>query len=151
MNNADVVITHGPPKGIMHYTHSGQRAGCPYLFKAVAQAKPLMHCFGHIHEGWGAKLIKWRQKTAKEPSHFTDIDNENSVAVSRLLVLKRDYTGYATTSHCSGDHRPLKRRSETLFINASIEGSVELRTQPPWVVSIELAAATREAMPSSLI
>lgn len=53
----DVVITHGPPRGIMDYTASDQRAGCPDLFAAVARARPRLHCFGHIHEGWGAKLV----------------------------------------------------------------------------------------------
>lgn len=47
----DLVITHGPPKGIMDYTESKQRAGCSDLFGAVARARPRLHCFGHIHEG----------------------------------------------------------------------------------------------------
>lgn len=51
----DIVVTHGPPRGILDYTDSKQRAGSDSLFAAVARAKPLMHCFGHIHEGWGAK------------------------------------------------------------------------------------------------
>ncbi|KAJ5826595.1 hypothetical protein N7447_003358 [Penicillium robsamsonii] len=59
IENVDIVIAHGSPEGIMDYTHSGQRAGCPHLFRAIARAqhRPLMHCFGHIHEGWGAKIV----------------------------------------------------------------------------------------------
>ena len=49
----DLVMTHGPPKGIMDVTENKTRAGCPDLFGAVARARPLLHCFGHIHEGWG--------------------------------------------------------------------------------------------------
>jgi predicted phosphodiesterase len=50
-NIVDVVITHGPPKGIMDYTESRQRAGCLRLFEAIAHAWPRLHCFGHIYEG----------------------------------------------------------------------------------------------------
>jgi predicted phosphodiesterase len=68
--NIDIIMTHGPPQGILDKTDSGVR-GCPYLFKATARARPLMHCFGHIHEGWGAKLVTWRQPISTEPSHLT--------------------------------------------------------------------------------
>ncbi|KAJ5719096.1 hypothetical protein N7493_007551 [Penicillium malachiteum] len=43
IQNVDFVMTHGPPKGIMDYTYPGVRAGCPYLFEAVAQARPRMY------------------------------------------------------------------------------------------------------------
>jgi hypothetical protein len=32
------------------------------LLKAVGRAKPLMHCFGHILEGYGAKVVTWGKK-----------------------------------------------------------------------------------------
>ena len=55
-NSIDVVITHGPPKGILDYTpQSRQRAGSLSLFAAVARARPRLHCFGHIHQGWAPR------------------------------------------------------------------------------------------------
>ncbi|KAJ5970200.1 uncharacterized protein N7479_000118 [Penicillium vulpinum] len=138
-------MTHGPPKDIMDYKYSGQRAGCQHLFKAIAQAhhRPLMHCFGHIHEGWGAKLIRWREKINLEPSHFTDIDNEHFVLISTLSTIKEkgNPTGCASASHCSGNTSTLKQGSETLFINAAFEGSQDFLIQPPWLVDLELPAA----------
>ena len=80
----DIAITHGPPRGIMDYTDSRQRAGSPGLFAAIARARPMMHCFGHIHEGWGAKLVTWRDNIDDEPSHFTSIDNDNSSVIENL-------------------------------------------------------------------
>ena len=79
----DVAITHGPPKGILDRTEEGQRAGCPDLFTAVSKSRPRLHCFGHIHEGWGAKLVTWRapHPTSETPSHFTEIDNGRSTVV----------------------------------------------------------------------
>ena len=38
LKGVDLVITHGPPMGIMDYTESKQRAGCPDLFEAIARA-----------------------------------------------------------------------------------------------------------------
>ncbi|KGO64445.1 hypothetical protein PITC_022920 [Penicillium italicum] len=144
IENVDLVMTHGPPRGIMDYTHSGERAGCPHLFKAIArsQHRPLLHCFGHIHEGWGAKLVRWRQKISPDPSHLTDIDNEKSVLISRLSAIKGkgNPTECSTASYCSGNDHPLKRGSETLFINAAIEGSQDPLIQPPWLVDLELQA-----------
>lgn len=157
----DVVITHGPPKGIMDYTDSRQRAGCSTLFEAVARARPRLHCFGHIHEGWGSKLVTWRDKPSETPSHFTDIDNERSVLVEKLSTLKASkfdspetleekskklehYTHErcCATSHCTGNSNPLDYGSQTLFVNAAIEGrSEDYPVQLPWLVDIELPKA----------
>lgn len=44
----DVLITHGPPQGILDYG-----AGCKYLRAAVDRLKPRLHVFGHMHECGG--------------------------------------------------------------------------------------------------
>lgn len=49
----DVLITHGPPFGILDQTYGGMRAGCEELAKAVERVKPRLHVFGHIHEAHG--------------------------------------------------------------------------------------------------
>jgi predicted phosphohydrolase len=51
--DTDVVITHGPPRGHGDLTASGERAGCEELLKRVDVVRPRVHCFGHIHEGYG--------------------------------------------------------------------------------------------------
>lgn len=152
----DVVITHGPPKGIMDYTHSGERAGSPDLFRALARARPRMHCFGHIHEAWGGKLFTWRAKTTAMPSHLTYIDNGQSFSIAKLSDIKDEAsqsfngngapTKYFATSHCSGDAHPLNWGSQTLFVNAAIEATPRgmdsqkdsLSMQLPWIVDLEL-------------
>lgn len=101
----DVVMTHGPPRGILDYTLGRERAGCPHLFAAIAHARPKIHCFGHIHEGWGAKLVSWRnddrhyhdgdgdgdeeegEAVALPATHFTAIDNEKSQTIETLATL----------------------------------------------------------------
>ncbi|KAF7719162.1 Uncharacterized protein PECH_001800 [Penicillium ucsense] len=143
--NVDVAITHGPPKGVMDMTYSAERAGCPVLFEAIARARPLMHCFGHIHEGWGAKLITWRQKPSAKPSHLTYIDNERSTTIAKLSTerkkLVQSPAGAFFTSNCHSDLNPLKRGLQTLFVNAAIEGEKSLPIQPAWIVDLDLSSA----------
>jgi Icc-related predicted phosphoesterase len=51
----DVLVTHGPPEGIGDGSTVGPvRAGCRDLRRRVAEVRPLVHLFGHIHEDGGA-------------------------------------------------------------------------------------------------
>lgn len=50
----DVLLTHGPPRGIGDKCESGFHAGCPELLKAIRQRGVPVNLAGHIHEGYGA-------------------------------------------------------------------------------------------------
>lgn len=52
--NLDVLVTHGPPSGIGDLTATARREGCADLLARVAEVKPRLHLFGHIHEDGGA-------------------------------------------------------------------------------------------------
>jgi len=72
----DIVMTHGPPYSILDQV-DGQNIGCPNLLRAVSRVKPLMHCFGHIHEGHGANLVTWnRDGSVKDPKAATPLETE---------------------------------------------------------------------------
>ncbi len=47
-SDTDVLITHGPPAGILD-----AGTGSKTLCAAVQLAKPKVHCFGHVHEARG--------------------------------------------------------------------------------------------------
>lgn len=83
----DIAITHGPPRGVLDRTNGRERGGSSELFAAVATSRPRVHCFGHIHEGWGAKMITWREAQSHQPSHLTDIDNGKSKVVEILNTI----------------------------------------------------------------
>jgi Icc-related predicted phosphoesterase len=55
----DVLITHGPPKGILDIAEKFDRniefCGDGALMKAVNRVKPKFHLFGHIHDNHGIK------------------------------------------------------------------------------------------------
>jgi Icc-related predicted phosphoesterase len=51
--NVDILISHGPPYGILDVNVNGQHCGCPSLLSKVEELKPKLLVFGHIHEGYG--------------------------------------------------------------------------------------------------
>jgi len=51
--NTDVLITHGPPYGHGDRTDGGELVGCRDLLEVVERIRPVLHVFGHIHEGYG--------------------------------------------------------------------------------------------------
>lgn len=51
-DDTDVLITHGPPEGVLDYVRN-EHVGCADLFNAVMKVKPTAHVFGHIHCGYG--------------------------------------------------------------------------------------------------
>ena len=48
-----IIITHGPPIGILDTLYNGNTSGCSELYKRIFETKPLVHIFGHIHEAYG--------------------------------------------------------------------------------------------------
>lgn len=52
-DDTDVLITHGPPLGIMDLTSTSQFVGCRTLKNKIDAVKPRLHVFGHIHECGG--------------------------------------------------------------------------------------------------
>ncbi|OLN93044.1 Metallophosphoesterase domain-containing protein 1 [Colletotrichum chlorophyti] len=130
------------------------------LFAAVARAKPRMHCFGHVHQGWGAKLVRWRRGLVdyEAVQHFSAVDIDGSFVVETLASLVAGpfdapdvvdakmeklqasmARGYVATSHCADDDHPLHAGENTLFVNAAVGRHEQ---QPPWIIDIELARAS---------
>lgn len=101
------------------------------------------------------------------PSHLTDIDNGQSCPISKLSDMKDGARRilseegapmkYFATRHCSGDAHPLNWGSQTLFVNAAIEGTPQgmddqkenISMQLPWVVDLELRSYSRGAEETS--
>jgi Icc-related predicted phosphoesterase len=53
-SDVQVLITHGPPAGILDFTIDRKHAGSTSLLTDIIQRiKPQLHLFGHIHEGYG--------------------------------------------------------------------------------------------------
>jgi len=150
--DVDIAITHGPPHGILDRTDEAKRAGCPDLFAAIAAARPLLHCFGHIHEAWGAKKVVWRDNgNQTPPSHFTAIDNDASELVESLATLRSGRFDFAEEKRAKEEKlkqlgkkgycctkAEVQKGIQTLFVNAAVEGGFEETRRLPWLVEVEL-------------
>jgi Icc-related predicted phosphoesterase len=51
--NTDILVTHGPPAGILDTTIRGIGVGDEDLKKKLKYIRPKYHIFGHIHEQYG--------------------------------------------------------------------------------------------------
>lgn len=114
----DVIITHGPPKDILDWTKHGN-AGCDNIMRAVSRSRPRLHCFGHIHEGYGANKVTWEDKKDLGPATILD---------KRPMA-----NSYPGPSRCDIDYG-----KESLFINASIMNVKYVPVNAPWLVDIDL-------------
>lgn len=53
-DNTEILITHGPPYGILDKCPDGSRVGCEALLYRIKELKSLkFSIFGHIHHSWG--------------------------------------------------------------------------------------------------
>lgn len=51
--NTDIVITHGPPMGMLDITNNDGcnfQAGCKSLMRTMLKIQPQYHIFGHLHD-----------------------------------------------------------------------------------------------------
>lgn len=76
----DVLVTHGPPYGILDRNSQGIHCGCEELLKAVKEKKPKYHVFGHIHEGYGEVIVDGT--TFINASHMTGMYNPKNKPVT---------------------------------------------------------------------
>lgn len=57
--DADVVLTHTPPKYHCDESKGRGAAGCEFLRRALSQVRPRLAICGHVHEGRGAERVRW--------------------------------------------------------------------------------------------
>lgn len=89
-DRTDVLITHGPPAGVLDRSPVGGRAGCADLMDRVRAAVPRLHLFGHIHQDGGfvhdpgtatafANVTTWE---CERPPTVIDLDPSSITPVS---------------------------------------------------------------------
>jgi len=80
--DTDILITHGPPHGILDQVVTGRHIGCKDLVDIIGKIKPRFHLFGHIHESYG--IVK---KTGTEFINAS-LMNETYQLVNKPLVFE---------------------------------------------------------------
>ncbi|KAF2104088.1 Metallo-dependent phosphatase [Rhizodiscina lignyota] len=108
----DIVMTHGPPRiedgsYTLDLNRESEACGCPYLFRAIKRVKPLLHCFGHVHEGRGIQKINW------------DLPEQTVETITPSLFVNKgnNLLGVGTTSSTA---TPFKPDYQTLLVNAAM-------------------------------
>lgn len=57
--DADIVLTHTPPKYHCDESKGRGATGCESLRRALSQVRPRLAICGHVHEGRGAERVRW--------------------------------------------------------------------------------------------
>jgi Icc-related predicted phosphoesterase len=52
-DDTDILVTHGPPFGVLDLTPAGMRVGCEALAERLEALRVRLHVFGHIHHSHG--------------------------------------------------------------------------------------------------
>ncbi|CZS93169.1 related to metallophosphoesterase domain-containing protein 2 [Rhynchosporium agropyri] len=114
-----IMMTHGPPRGILDECVDGH-IGCDNLLRAVKRARPKMYCFGHIHEGYGAKLVTWRETESGSTRANNGKPQVNKYPISSSSKVGIDFG------------------TETLMVNAAIMNEKNQPANDPWIFDLDL-------------
>ena len=149
--NVDIMITHGPPQGVSDKVEggvggNGLHVGCEHLWKAVNRARPKLHVFGHIHEGWGAEKWIWEETdrmVLKRDVRVryagrcvkrwgTEVAEEEK---QKWIQQKGRFLDFSATGEV-GDR--VVHGESTMFVNASIMNVAYEAVNAPWVLDLDL-------------
>lgn len=117
------MLTHSPPHDILDKTDRDEAVGCKFLRHAVKRVRPLLHCFSHIQEGYGAQKINWEKNTIETATPNKD----------KSLLNRSNHLPYS-----SDGPEPLVFGEETIFVNASIMNLNYRPVNAPWLVDLDL-------------
>jgi len=144
----DILITHGPPYDHLDATDRGDKAGCPHLLRAVMRSRPSIHCFGHIHEGWGSQIVSWSPDadavtaTSQTIAAWKDGAWQAGVATNGVqdvaVDLEEAMRRKAAFLDISQSGEKLRRGEQTVLVNAAIMDVKYKPVNAPWIVEIDL-------------
>ena len=158
----DIIMTHGPPCYILDESENGLNVGCEHLRRALARARPRLHCFGHVHNSWGAARIVYcephsfrssdedRVKEGAFDSHDDQIDdldslggaqNEDGIIQLPPVFIGKNQSRKRGYASISVEDVGSNRSRETLLINAAVINDDGKPRNPPWLVKMHLPIA----------
>lgn len=90
-DDTDILVTHGPPWGMLDLTHRGANAGSMTLARRLGQimarrnGQPgLIHIFGHIHEGAGMFRDEFSGAEFRNVAYINFMGGDNAIQVFDL-------------------------------------------------------------------
>jgi hypothetical protein len=100
--------------------------GCTALLHAISRAKPLIYCFGHIHEAYRASAITWT-------------DDETKIGANAIEDQPSTTQVYPTSSK-----RSLRFGNGLWWLNAATMGLLVEPTNSACVVELDLPPGKRD-------
>jgi hypothetical protein len=97
--------------------------------------KPKLHCFGHIHTGYGAQRLEFGKDTEVKE------DSDSITQLPKELVGKNQAKRKGFSSLPPGSAEAFAANNQTLCINAAMEGEDEQLENAPWLVELDLPIA----------
>ncbi|GAB7337279.1 hypothetical protein MBLNU457_g2645t1 [Dothideomycetes sp. NU457] len=149
----DILLTHGPPYANLDRTTTGTLVGCPHLLRALMRSRPLLHCFGHIHESHGAQRIAWppgpkcdaiatSSVTIKEfKKNWADEISDDGIKRVGYDVREATRKGFVEVDVSKTARRPVQRGLESLLVNAAVMDVQYKPANPVWLVLVDLPEA----------
>ncbi|RYN26851.1 hypothetical protein AA0113_g7354 [Alternaria arborescens] len=134
----DVMMTHGPPMGVMDATTTGEHVGCEHLLRAARRCKPRLYCFGHIHEGWGAQKVRWNNSGQLDVKIEEHIEFADAVPLDWEAIMDERA---ASVDVGQGSDNAVEFGRDTLMVNASIMSVTYKPLNAPWLVDLDLEQA----------
>lgn len=110
------------------------------MLKAVARAKPLVHCFGHIHEGWGAETVTWNgalDTKGNDTMELFEIQGwkKHIKEVEKVKMVEKEVKEQRAVLV---DGTGIKRGEQTLLVNAAIMDVGYSPVNAPFIVDLDL-------------
>ncbi|CDM33338.1 hypothetical protein DTO013E5_9082 [Penicillium roqueforti] len=89
--DADIVVTHTPPRSHCDQKPNGMFVGCVALRSALSLIRPHLAVCGHVHEGRGYERVRWRGKltntgTERETETETQLESDSVDQVTRGIL-----------------------------------------------------------------
>lgn len=113
-----VWVTHCPPKGRRDWTPFDWLRGCTALARAVARARPVLHVFGHYHDGRGVELVTWGAEGDGEMGGEGAAEGKNPADGVEVELLADNTLGPCYLDF-TGPERRFRRGEKTIFVNAA--------------------------------
>ena len=94
--DTEILITHTPPRMTLDTTRRGKNVGCKTLAAKLTELRACrLHVFGHIHEAYGAQVVKdvetGHERVAVNAALFpgrtpiiVDLKNSGDVAINEI-------------------------------------------------------------------
>lgn len=132
-------MTHGPPRDILDRTFDGSSRGCEHLRRAICRSRPQLHCFGHIHGGWGSQRIAWRSQLGDDELEEVDLDDSGCHKDDAIVLPDQNFAGRNSSKKEGTQRRQQARPSESARRRCSSTQRLETgmgrrRTRRGWSV-----------------